>query len=176
MEQIAKALKISKLTLYSRFADKEELFTAVITAKCQGQIPEDIFGDVDKQPMEASLYRIAYALMELLTSEGPMKMERMLIGTEFKGREHLSQRYYEAGPERVKNIIADYLNELHTEKKLYVPNPEFSANMFAAMIKGSDICLRAFMQIPPKFSEQEKKDYCHEVVNMFIAAHCVKET
>lgn len=171
MERIAKELKISKITLYSRFADKEELFSTVIKAKCQEQIPNEIFGDFDKQPVAEAMYRIAYVLMTLLTSEGPIKMERMLMGTELKAREGLSLLYYEAGPERVKSLIADYLGKLHADNKLHVPNPEFSANLFAAMIKGSDICLRALMQIPPGFSEQEKTRYCQAAVDSFIVAH-----
>jgi AcrR family transcriptional regulator len=43
MEHIAKELKISKITLYSRFADKDELFTAVIQAKCQQHIPDQFY-------------------------------------------------------------------------------------------------------------------------------------
>lgn len=71
----------------------------------------------------------------------------------------------------MKSAISLYLQGLHEEQKLYVPNPIFSANLFTAMIKGSDICLRALMDIPPPISEQEKADYCREVVQMFIAAH-----
>ena len=176
MEQIAKALKISKLTLYSRFADKEALFSAVIRAKCQGHIPDEIFGDFDEQPMEESLYRVAYALMELLTSEGPMNMERMLIGTEFKDRENLSQLYYEAGPQRVKDVIAGYLEQLHSDKKLDVPDPVFSADLFAAMIKGSGICMRALLQIPPEATQKERTEYCQNAVTRFIAAHTIKDS
>ncbi len=171
MEQIAKALKISKLTLYSRFADKEALFSAVIESKCQGHISEDLFKLEDGQPFEAALHGIAFALMDLLTSEGPMNMERMLTSHTGKEKRNLTQLYYQAGPTRVKSAITLYLQSLHEEQKLSVPNPIFSANLFTAMIKGSDICLRALMDIPPPISEQEKADYCREAVQMFIAAH-----
>jgi AcrR family transcriptional regulator len=176
MERIAKELKISKLTLYSRFADKAELFSAVIKTHCQSQISVETFGDFAGQTVAESLYQLAFALMGLLTSAGAMKMERMLMGTDFKEKKALSQLYYEAGPERVKSLVADYLGKLHTEQKLHVPNPALSANLFAAMIKGSDICLRALMEIPPDFSEQEKWQYCQTAVDSFMAAHALTET
>jgi len=173
MEQIAKELKVSKLTLYSRFSDKEELFSAVIKANCQVNIPDDFFGELKNEPIEQSLYRIALALMQLLTSDGPVKMERMLVGTEFKDRDNLTRLYYGAGPERVKGIIAKQLEQLHRDRKLHVPNPVFSANLFAAMIKGSDICMRTLMQIPPKATRKEMEEYCRNAVNIFIAAHAI---
>jgi TetR/AcrR family transcriptional repressor of mexJK operon len=171
MEHIAKELKISKITLYSRFADKDELFTAVIQAKCQQHIPDQFFGDVDKHPMEESLYRVAYGLMELLTSDGAMDMERMLMGADARVRSKLTTLFYEAGPQRIKRMAAANLEKLHAEKKLNVPNPKFSANLFAAMIKGSDICMRAHMQIPPKTTKKEMQTYCRDAVGMFISAH-----
>jgi TetR/AcrR family transcriptional regulator, mexJK operon transcriptional repressor len=174
MEQIAKELKMSKLTLYSRFKDKEEIFSAVIKANCEGHIPEQFFGDLDCDAFEQSLYHIALALMVLLTSDGPMNMERMLIGVEAKDRKNLTPLYYEAGPERVKAVIAEYLERLHADKKLHVPNPVFSANLFAGMIKGSDICMRALLDVPPKSTQKEMEGYCHDAVKMFIAAHATK--
>ena len=171
MEQIAKELKMSKLTLYSRFKDKEEIFSAVIKSNCEGHIPEQFFGELDCDSFEESLYRVALALMVLLTSDGPMKMERMLIGAEAKDRKSLTRLYYEVGPERVKAVIASYLDRLHTHKKLHVPNPAFSANLFASMIKGSDICMRALMEIPPKSTQKEMEEYCRDAVKMFIKAH-----
>jgi TetR/AcrR family transcriptional repressor of mexJK operon len=171
MEQIAKELKISKITLYSRFADKDELFTAVIQAKCQQHIPDQFFDHFDKHPMEESLYRVAYGLMELLTSDAAMDMERMLMAADAKVRTKLTALFYEAGPERLKRMTAEHLEKLHAEKKLNVPNPKFSANLFAAMIKGSDICMRAHMQIPPKTTKKEMQTYCRDAVTMFVYAH-----
>lgn len=171
MEHIANELKISKITLYSRFADKDELFTAVIQAKCQQHIPDQFFGDFDRHPMEESLYRVAYGLMELLTSDSAMDMERMLMGADSKVRLKLTALFYEAGPQRIKRLIAAHLEKLHADKKLHVTNPKFSANLFAAMIKGSDICMRAHMQIPPKSTKKAMQTYCRDAVKMFISAH-----
>jgi hypothetical protein len=39
------------------------------------------------------------------------------------------------------------------------------------MIKGSDICMRALMDIPPKSYQKEMEKYCRDAVKMFIKAH-----
>ena len=171
MEHIAKALKISKLTLYSRFKDKEELFSAVIKAKCQEYIPDDMFVGLDKYGVKDSLFYIASSLMQLLTSDAAMGMERMLMGVDPKERPKLTKLFYQAGPWRVKTLIAEHLSKLHAEKKLRITDPVLSTNVFAAMIKGSDICMRAHMDITPKPTEKEKRDYCKKIVSFFVKAH-----
>lgn len=171
MEHIAKELRISKITLYSRFADKDALFTAVIRAKCQQHIPDHFFSNFDKYPMQESLYLVAYGLMELLTSQAAIDMERMLMGADSKVRSKLTTLFYEAGPKRMKQMVSEHLVKLHEEKKLNVPKPKFSADIFAAMIKGSDICIRAHMQILPNTTKKEMQTYCQDAVELFIKSH-----
>lgn len=171
MEHIAKELGVSKLTLYSRFSDKDELFSAVIKNKCQQHIPENFFADFEHLAVEESLFRVALALLQLLTSEGELKMERMLIGADSKEQSQLTRLFYEAGPTQVKKMISNHLIMLDGRKQLCVPDPELSANIFAAMIKGSDIVLRAFMEVTPSATQEQIETYCTAVVKSFIASH-----
>lgn len=176
MEQIAKALGMSKLTLYSRFASKEELFIAVIKSKCQQHIPEDFFIQFEQLDTEESLFKIASALLGLLTSEEELNMERMLMSLEDKYRTDLTTLFYEAGPVQLKNNLAKHLGNLHLGNKLCVPEPELSANLFAAMIKGSDIVLRASLGIVPSATQVQIESYCQAVVQAFMEAHKVNKS
>lgn len=171
MEHIAKALGMSKLTLYSRFSDKDELFVAVIKNKCQQHIPENFFAQFEHLPTEESLFSIAFALIQLLTSEEELNMERMLMGVDSKNRSQLTLLFYDAGPTQVKNMIANHLTILDAKKELYVPDTRLSANIFAAMIKGSDIVFRATMEIEPSATNEQKVSYCRAVVKSFMASH-----
>lgn len=171
MERIARELKISKLTLYSRFADKDELFYAVIQKKCQQYIPNQLFEGLEHLSAQESLYRFSHSLMRLLTSEDAMNMERMLMAVDGKERGKLTQLFYKAGPVRVKAMMASHLQKLHHQKQLYAPNPALSTDMLAAMIKGSDICFRAHMHIPPKPTAKEMAHYCRSAVKLFMLAH-----
>lgn len=170
MESIARELGISKLTLYSRFKNKDALFSAVIEGKCKEYVPDKFFGDFQKLSIEESLYRIAYGLMQLLLSEDVRNMERMLMA-EANHKKNLIQVFYKAGPMRVKNLIAMHLQKLNDENKLNIPDPVLSTNIFAALIKGSDIVFRNSMNIPPKPSVAEIESYCRSSVNAFINAH-----
>ena len=171
MEQIAKSLKISKLSLYSRFAGKEDLFQAVIQGKCESYMPGKLFEDLVNLPIEEALYQVAIGLMNLLTSEDVTKMERMLAGADASSREILLNLFYQSGPARFKSKLAAYFVHLHDKKEAVFPHPETAADMFSALIKGSGICMRAQMGISPVATEADKVAYCREIVSVFIAGH-----
>ncbi|MBY0354766.1 MAG: TetR/AcrR family transcriptional regulator [Rickettsiales bacterium] len=170
MDSIARALNISKLTLYSRFPNKDALFTAVITAKCVQYIPDDVFENFGAQSLADDLFAIGHGLLRLLISDDAMNMERMLMG-EARHKKNLTRLFYEAGPHRVKSQISHHLEALHEKGTLNVPDPILATHFFTSLFKGSDICLRIAMQIPPKPTQTEIRDYCRKAVSMFIAAH-----
>ncbi len=171
MEHIAKELGISKLTLYSRFEHKEALFSAVIAAKSEEYIPDRLFDTLYEYDAEASLCCLAGSLMRLMTGCAALGMDRMLMGIDPKERPKLTMLFYEAGPARVKRLIAEHLLALHVRGELHIPDSVKAANIFVAMIKGSDICMRAHLDIPPVASDKDKTDYCLYVSRLFIAAH-----
>ena len=170
MDNIARAMHISKLTLYKRFPNKDALFTAVITAKCNQYIPDAAFSDLDAGTPADSLYAIGFGLLHLITSPDAMNMERMLMA-EANNKQKLTKLFYDAGPKRVKALIADYLASLHAKGTLHVPDAMLASHVFAALFKGSDICMRLCMNIPPKPSKAEIAHYCRHCVAIFLAAH-----
>jgi TetR/AcrR family transcriptional regulator, mexJK operon transcriptional repressor len=171
MEHIAQELGISKLTLYSRFDHKEALFSAVIAAKSEEYISDDLFDTLEGMSAEASLLCVATSLMNLLTSCGVLGMDRMLMGIDSSERPKLTAAFYEAGPARVKRLIAEHFHSLHMKAALTIPDATQAANVFVAMIKGSDICMRTHLGIPPVAAEEDKATYCHYITRLFMTAH-----
>ncbi|NBO19694.1 MAG: TetR/AcrR family transcriptional regulator [Proteobacteria bacterium] len=170
MEMVARAAGMSKLTLYSRFESKDALFAAVIRAKCSEYIPDHFFGDFHRKPVEQSLFDITYGLMQLLTSDDVKAMEAMLMA-EAKRRGSLVQQFYEAGPLRVKKLIAEHLEKLHEQGVLHIPDAVLATNLLTATVKGSDICMRHCMNIPPAPTQKDMQHYCRQAVAMFMRAH-----
>lgn len=170
MEHIARKLKVSKLTLYSRFKNKDVLFAAVIYNKCQEYIPDTLFGDFDQYPLQESLYKIAYGLIQLIISEDARNMERILMD-DINKNQNLIMTFYKTGPAMIRDMIVQHLERLHKQKKLNIPDPVYSTQVFGALIRGSDICFRLMMNISPKPSEQEIEIYCQKVVGSFVKMH-----
>jgi TetR/AcrR family transcriptional regulator, mexJK operon transcriptional repressor len=146
------------------------LFAAVIRSKCSEYIPDHFFGEFHRKPVERSLFDITYGLMQLLTSDDVKTMEAMLMA-EAKRRGPLVQQFYEAGPLRVKKLIAEHLAELHHKGVLHVPDTTMATHLLTSTVKGSDICLRYSMNIPPAPTLKEMQHYCREAVAMFMRAN-----
>ncbi|MFN7184805.1 MAG: TetR/AcrR family transcriptional regulator, partial [Alphaproteobacteria bacterium] len=78
MDHIARAARISKQTLYDRFADKNKLFTAVIEAKCQEYIPREAAEMPAGTSAHEILFAMGRALFYLVMSEEAIRMHRMM--------------------------------------------------------------------------------------------------
>jgi TetR/AcrR family transcriptional regulator, mexJK operon transcriptional repressor len=170
MDSIARAMHISKLTLYKRFPNKDALFTAVITTRCSQYIPDAAFSGLAAHTPANALYAIGTGLLNLITSPDAMNMERMLMA-EANDKQKLTKLFYDAGPKRIKGMVAEYLASLHAKRLLHIPDPMLATHLFTALFKGSDICLRLTMNIPPKPSKTEIEHYCRAAVASFLAAH-----
>jgi len=168
MEHIAAKLKISKLTLYSRFSDKEALFAAVIQRKCREFVPDQPFAELDITDAKSSLVQICFGLMQLLVSEEALGMKRMLMALDNNERAKLTRLFYREGPERVIQLINLHLIELDRKTLLTVKDPSFAAHALAALVKGADICTRRQMHIEPAPTLAEMQHYCRSIVEFFI--------
>jgi TetR/AcrR family transcriptional regulator, mexJK operon transcriptional repressor len=80
IEDIARAARISKRTLYHRYADKRELFGAVITRIVEGLRPanaDSLF--VDQGPLEEALLRLAHAILRAALSPQAVALYRVIV-------------------------------------------------------------------------------------------------
>ena len=68
MEAIAAEAGVSKLTIYSHYGDKDALFRATITAKCEEMLPPALFLAPPKSSIRRQLSSISRAASGLITS------------------------------------------------------------------------------------------------------------
>jgi TetR/AcrR family transcriptional repressor of mexJK operon len=136
MDQIATEAGVSKLTVYSHFGDKESLFGAAIRAKCEEQLPAELFlvGGLEGNLRE-QLTAIARAFFNLVTSEEAVAIHRMMMmpGT---GDAHVRELFWQAGPQRVKEGFAAFLRDEVAQGALDIPDIERAASQFFCLIKG----------------------------------------
>lgn len=167
MDDIVREAGISKLTLYRRFKDKNSLFTAVIERKCQEFIPNEIFVLSDHETAQESLFRIGSAFFQLLLTEDAISMERMM-SSEASENPALTSLFYESGPKMVRSLMLDTLKYLSKTSRIKLGNLEQQRDLFLSLFKGSDIYMRAVLNIGDKPSQDQLDEYVQDAVCFFL--------
>ncbi|MDP9563283.1 MULTISPECIES: TetR/AcrR family transcriptional regulator [Rhizobium/Agrobacterium group] len=169
LDKVAQRAKISKLSIYRHFENKEALFSAAITARCHQLTAEALFEGVEGTA-EEQLMAAGSALLRMLMSPDVRGVEAMVMADK-TNQKSLAKRFYEAGPAHVTAQIETLLRRLHAKSVLNVPDPHQSARLFGALIKGSDLLLIARFDEAKAEDDNEIESYCRSAVTMFIAAH-----
>jgi len=169
LDKVAQRAKISKLSIYRHFENKEALFSAAITAHCHQFAPQALVEGVDGSA-EDQLIVVGSSLLRTLLSPDVRSVEAMIMADK-TDQKSLSKVHYEAGPAYVIAQIEALLRQLHAKAVLNVPDPLQSARLFAALFKGSDLLLVARFDEARAQDDNEIESYCRSAVAMFIAAH-----
>ena len=167
LDKVAQRARISKLSIYRHFENKEALFSAAMAARCHQFAPLALVEGVDGSA-EDQLMAVGSSLLRTLLSPDVRSVEAMIMADK-TNQKSLSKLHYEAGPAHVIGQIEALLRQLHAKKLLNVPDPLRSARLFAALFKGSDLLMIA--RFDQARAEDEIESYCRSAVAMFIAAH-----
>ncbi|ACT06033.1 transcriptional regulator, TetR family [Dickeya chrysanthemi Ech1591] len=169
MDKVAQRAKISKLSIYRHFENKEALFSAAIAAHCHQFAPLTLIESVGGSA-EDQLIAVGSSLLRTLLSPEVRSVEAMIMADK-TNQKSLSKLHYEAGAAYVIAQIEALLRQLHAKALLNVPDPLRSARLFGALIKGSDLLTIALFDEARVEGDNEIESYCRSAVEMFIAAH-----
>lgn len=169
LDKVAQRAKISKLSIYRHFENKEALFGAAFAARCQQLIPRALFEGVDGSAGD-QLMAVGSSLLRTLLRPDVRNLEAMVMA-DTPNQKSLSKVHYEAGPAHIIAQIETLLRQLHANAVLKVPDPLRSARLFAALFKGSDLLIIARFDEARAEDDDEIESYCRSAVAMFIAAH-----
>jgi TetR/AcrR family transcriptional repressor of mexJK operon len=169
MDAIAREAGVSKLTLYSHFRAKDELFQTAVVEKCQEHTPTDLFDPLADRPLRERLTRIGRGFVSLIMSDDSMELNRMMA-SEAPGRSRLSRLFYAAGPQRMMDRFAALLAAADAAGELKVPDPSRAAAHFFCLLKGIHH-FRAMLGVAPRASVRVLNTHVDEVVELFLRAY-----
>src|ERR1700756_1803753 len=135
MDAIAREAGVSKATVYSHFANKEELFGAVIGRECGLYFARFSAGELDPVNVRASLSVLGRRYLELVLAPDAIALHRIILGevTRFPG---LGEVFWRAGPERQRVQIEAFLKSAVASGTLSVPDPRLAAEQFVSLVRG----------------------------------------
>ncbi|MCP8463500.1 TetR/AcrR family transcriptional regulator [Pseudomonas sp. ZM23] len=168
MEAIAAEAGVSKLTVYSHFTDKETLFAEAVQAKCAERMPELFAEPPADAPLEILLLNLARGFNQLINSPEAIALSRLMVAQGGQNP-HLSQLFFEAGPQRVLDQMERLLEQARQQGKLQMDCPRRAAEHFLMLVQG---CVHFRLMIGCDVPQDEvvSERHVEEVVALFLKA------
>ena len=169
MAQIAREIGVSKGTLYNYFPSKAALFSGVISTGCDQNL-KHIFdiAPTANQP-EETLFRAGTVVMEMMLSPFRQAIHRMVMSEAAKFPE-LARAFFEAGPQRALNYLADWLRQETAAGRLAASDPDFAAEQFFALCQ-TKLVMRARLRLIEKADPAEVERVVRGAVSLFLKAY-----
>ena len=134
MDAVAERARVSKMTVYRHFEDKEALFAGVITELC-AQINGENFNALFTKTPENALRDFAHRMIAIVFSPETVELHRIVIA-ECQRFPKLGGLFHESGPEASIRALAEYLARNQGDPALKVHDPRRSAEEFLELLRG----------------------------------------
>ena len=135
MDQIAAEAGVSKLTVYSHFGDKDALFAEAVRTHCVQQLPDSLFEAADAAPLREGLLQIARAFFAMLGGPEALAGHRIMCTPQVVDSA-VPQLFWDAGPQRILDALAQVLRHHVEAGELEIANIEVAASQFLTLAKG----------------------------------------
>ena len=173
MDSVAKHSGVSKQTVYSHFANKDDLFAAVITDKCHEYQLDDLVHTDVREPcindFEQKLQQLAIQFVALLHDPVVCSMYHALI-SESKTQPNVAQIFYQTGPLQTLIQVQQFILGMFPNM---VEHDAFEyATDFFNLLKG-EYHMKSIMGLYEPMSECDQvafaKQRCHKFLKILPA-------
>ncbi|MEQ5788495.1 TetR/AcrR family transcriptional regulator [Erythrobacter sp. NFXS35] len=171
IEQVAAEAGVSKVTIYNHFGEKRALFAAAVECEC-----EKMRGHFSLESMPAGTIRerltaIGEAIFAFLFRPEMIQFERR-IAAETEHEPAIGVAFLDAGPRRMKNGFAAYLQHAAAAGDLMIGDAELAAEQFVSLCKGMGDLERRF---GGEVTQDERMRRIAGAVDVFLAAYGVPD-
>lgn len=142
MDAVASEAGVSKLTVYSHFGDKDNLFREVIRSRVQDLLPESTYDLQPGEDIEKILLGIALVHTRLDCQNESVGTLRAILSDCRQGNPRYGRLLWEEGPVRSQRLMQDLLSRASDAGMLEIDDVACASKQFFALIKG-DLMLRS---------------------------------
>lgn len=134
-KEIAQAAGVSEAMVFRHFANKEELYSAILDHKaCSGDAmnPEAMVAEALQEKDDRAVFeRLALGALE--HHECDPEFQRLLLHAALEGHE-LAQMFFEKFVRRVYELLGDYVTERQRDGAMVAMDPAIVVRAFIGMI------------------------------------------
>ncbi len=172
MDAVAQRAGVSKQTVYSHFANKEELFKACIGAKVAGY-GFDEAALVDDDDLRQALLTIARRFVDLLFDPDVVAMHRVVMG-EAASQPRIASLFFDSGPKQTKSAVCAFLQRQVARGRLRIAEERvlYAAIQLLNMAIGM-YQLQLLLGLRDSVDEAELGPHLEQVVDDFLTLYGV---
>jgi AcrR family transcriptional regulator len=134
-KEIAQAAGVSEAMVFRHFANKQELYSAILDHKaCSGDTmnPEDMVADALQEKDDRAVFeRLALGALE--HHECDPEFQRLLLHAALEGHE-LAQMFFEKFVRRVYELLGNYIAERQRDGAMVAMDPAIVVRAFIGMV------------------------------------------
>jgi TetR/AcrR family transcriptional repressor of mexJK operon len=169
MDAVARDAEVSKITIYSHFADKAELFQAVIARKCEFYARSQDYDRLVDAPLEKALSIIGRNFVALILSDEAISMHR-IVESESLRHSQVATAFYDSGPKRLKAALHSLISHWVQHGQLRIDDIELAIDHLLSMLKG-EAHMRRLLNLAPIPDQRSIDRHIASVVGVFLAAY-----
>jgi AcrR family transcriptional regulator len=173
MDEIAALAQVSKQTVYKHFADKQGLFTEIVTGTVN-EISDPVYAEVtrlsDSGDLEADLRDLARRLLALVMQPRLLELRRLVIAEADRFPE-LGRAFYERGAGRTVAALAAVFKQLAARGALRLDDPALAAAHFNWLVMSAPVNQAMMLGSDSIPSQRELHHYADAGVRAFLAAY-----
>jgi AcrR family transcriptional regulator len=172
MDAIAADAGVSKLTVYSHFGDKDNLFREVIRSRIQDLLPEETYAFDAQADIREILLRVALTHAHLDCNAETVGTFRAILSDCRQGNPRYGRLIWEEGTTRTHGLMERLLDQAVAAGRLEIEDVPRACMQFLSLIKGNLMMRQMFGCVECTESyATEIEENARAGVTMFLRAY-----